>query len=254
MKRSKKQRNKQTEESDEEDYHTLKVVPAKTKKAQIKQPQACKDGVLPKLHCSYLICGKSGSGKTAVLVHLLRSNALLANAFDYIFYCCDSPDDMVQSNLHLPKENIIQNFDADFLDRLIKKQEAKIKKKGADKADSILLVFDDILSKTKFLNSGIMTKLVCESRHYNISCIFNTQSYKKLPRVVRINVRGIILFPSNLGELEKFSEENALPGMSKKDFLKLVQHCTAEQYQFAFINHDAPPNDKLRKNFDTIVN
>lgn len=254
MKQSTKQPKQQKEDSDEEDYHTLKVVPAKTKKMQIKQPKACEDGVLPKLHCSYLIAGKSGSGKTAVLIHMLRSNALLANCFDYIFYCCDSPDDMVKENLNLPKENIIKNFDAEFLDRLIKKQEEKIKKKGADKADSVLLVFDDILSKTKFLNSGMLTKLVTECRHYNISCIFNTQSYKKLPRVVRINVRGIILFPSNLGELEKFAEENALPGMSKKQFLKLVQHCTAEQYNFSFINHDAPPQDKLRKNFDMIVN
>ena len=57
--------------------------------------------------------------------------------------------------------------------------------------------------------NGMIKKLVCETRHYNISCIFNTQSYKNVPRVVRINCRGLILFPSSLGEMEKFSEENA---------------------------------------------
>jgi ABC-type proline/glycine betaine transport system ATPase subunit len=233
---------------------SLEVQVFKSKKHKIKQPEACEKGILPKMHCSYLVVGKSGSGKSNVVLHMLNSRALLGGAFDMVLYLCDSPDDLFKENLKIPKENFIKNFTEEWLEKLIDKQRVSVEKKGADKTNNVLLIFDDILSKQKFLNSKILTKLVTECRHYNISCIFNTQSYKKIPRVVRLNVRGIILFPSSLGELIKFSEENCLPNMSNKRFLELVQHCTKEQYQFAFMQQDAPAQDRLRKNFNKIVN
>lgn len=226
----------------------------KSKKHKIRQPEACENGILPKIHCSYLVIGKSGSGKTNVVLHMLRSKSLLAGVFDIILYLCDSPDDTMKENLKIPKENFIKDFSEEWLEKLIDKQRIAVEKKGSDKVDNMLLIFDDILSKQKFLNSKILIKLTTECRHYNISCIFNTQSYKKIPRVVRLNARGLILFPSSLGELIKFSEENCLPNMTSKQFLKLVQYCTKEQYNFAFLQQDAPPNDRLRKNFNKIIN
>ena len=226
----------------------------KSKKHKIRQPEACENGILPKIHCSYLVIGKSGSGKTNVVLHMLRSKSLLGGVFDIILYLCDSPCDVMEQNLKIPKENFIKDFTEEWLEKLIDKQRIAVEKKGSDKVDNMLLIFDDILSKQKFLNSKMLIKLVTETRHYNISCIFNSQSYKKIPRVVRLNARGLILFPSSLGEIQKFAEENCLPGMSSKQFLKLVQHCTKEQYNFAFLQQDAPPNDKLRKNFNKIIN
>jgi hypothetical protein len=232
----------------------LEVQVYKSKKHKIVQPQACEAGILPRLHSSYLVVGKSGSGKSNVVLHMVNSPNLLGGAFDIILYLCDSPDDLFKQNLKIPKENFIKDFTEEWLENLIDKQRASVEKKGADKTDNMLLIFDDILSKPKFLNSKTLTHLVTACRHFNISCVFNVQSYKKIPRTVRLNVRGIILFPSSLGELIKFSEENCLPNMSNKKFLSLVQHCTKEQYNFAFLQQDAPPGDKLRKNFNKIIN
>ena len=239
---------------DIENKDTLDIQVYKSNKHKIKQPEACENGILPKLHCSYLIIGKSGSGKSNSVIHMLTSKKLLGGAFDVILYMCDSPDDLFKENLNIPKENFIKEFTDEWIQELINKQKGSVEKKGIDKTKSICLIFDDILSKRKFLNGNMIKKLVTETRHYNITCIFNTQSYKNVPRVVRINCRGLILFPSSLGELEKFSEENCLPNMSKKHFMRLIQHCTNQPYQFAFINHDSPnPQDKLRKNFNKIV-
>ena len=234
---------------------TLEVQVYKSNKNKLKQPEACQNGILPRLNCSYLVIGKSGSGKSNAVIHMLTSKKLLGGAFDVILYLCDSPDDLFQDNLKIPKENFIKEFTEEWLENLINKQKESVEKKGIYKTKNICLVFDDILSKRKFLNGNMMKKLVTECRHSNMSCIFNTQSYKAVPRVVRINVRGLILFPSSLGELEKFSDENCLPNMSKKRFLQLIQHCTAQPYQFAFINHDSShPQEKLRRNFTTIIN
>ena len=240
---------------DNESNDTLEIKVYKSNKNKIKQPEAVQNNILPRLHCSYLIIGKSGSGKSNAVIHMLTSKKLLGGVFDVILYLCDSPDDLFKENLKIPDENHIKNFTDEWLNNLIDKQKNNIEKKGIDKTKNILLIFDDILSKRKFLNGNMIKKLVCECRHYNMSCIFNTQSYKNVPRVVRINCRGLILFPSSLGEVEKFADENCLPNMSKKRFIQLIQHCTSEPYQFAFINHDASnPQEKLRKNFNKIVN
>ena len=231
----------------------LKVKVYKSKKQGIKQPKACEDGILPKLHCTYLIIGRSGSGKTNILLHLLNSKSLLKDAFDVIIYLSDSCDDTCKDNLKIPKENFVKDWDEEFVEKIIKSQENSVKKNGYLKTKNICLIFDDILSKPKFLNSKTMMKCVTACRHFNISCIFNTQSYKKLPRTIRLQARGLVLFPSSLNELVKFSEEQALPNMSNRKFLEAIQYITNEPYQFCFINNDAPMNEKLRKNFDTII-
>jgi len=234
--------------------NNLQIYPYKSNKTKLKQPDACINNILPKMHCSYLVIGKSGSGKSTTVLHLLNSKSLLKGAFDIVLYLSDSPDDLFKEHLKIPKENFIKDMSEEWIKELIQKQKDSVENKGIEKTKNILLIFDDILSKQKFLKSNILTKLVTECRHYNISCIFNTQYYKKVPAVVRTNCRGLILFPSSLSEMEKFTDENCLPNMSKKRFLELIQHCTDKPYQFAFINHDAPNEEKLRKNFNIIIN
>lgn len=246
------------ENKTETNWDQLDVQVAKTGKAKIVQPQACIDGILPKLHCSYLVVGRSGSGKSNVVIHMLKSKVMLNGAFNKIYYLTGSPDDTFLENIKIPEDHIIRDFDdCEFLVELIEEQADVIKKKGiaaASKTNNTLLVFDDILGHPKFLASKMMMKLVTECRHYLITCIFNTQSYKKVPRSVRINCRGIIFFPSSLGEMVVFSEEQCLPNMSKKRFMQLLEHATSQAYQFAFIQSDAPPMDRLRKNFNAIIN
>jgi hypothetical protein len=50
-----------------------------------------------------------------------------------------------------------------------------------------------------------------------------------------------------------FADEQCLPNMKKKQFLQLIEYRTAEQYQFAFLNLDAPPAERLRKNLDKVI-
>ena len=186
---------------------------------------------------------------------MINSKELLGGAFDIILYFCDSPDDVMKENLKIPKENFVsrENFNEEYINKIIDSQKTTIEKKGNSKSKHILLLFDDILSKQQFLKSKTMIKLVTECRHYNISCIFMSQSYTKIPRAIRINCRAIMLFPSSEGEIKVFSDENCLPNMTQKRFMKLIQHCTNEPYQFAFLQQDAPVSERLRKNFDIII-
>ena len=189
------------------------------------------------------IAGKPNAGKSSLLNTLLNEEKAIVSNIP------GTTRDSIEDSL------IIEGIKFKFTDTAgLRKTSDIIESKGIEKTKNILLIFDDILSKQKFLKSNILTKLITECRHYNISCIINSQYYKKVPAVVRTNCRGLILFPSSLSELEKFTDENCLPNMSKKRFLELIQHCTDKPYQFAFINHDAPNEEKLRKNFNIIIN
>jgi len=237
----------------------LKIVVAKSKKHQIKQPDACPD-ILPKIHCSYLCIGKSGSGKSNVVIHMLNSKALLKGVFQKIYYFIGSNDDTFTDNIKMtetiPMSSSHQLEAIRRIEEIIAKQKSIIDKLGiaeASKKNNCLLIFDDILSVPKILKSDIILKLISECRHYLMSTIINTQSYMKISRSIRINARGIIFFEASLGEIERLADEQSLPNMKKKDFIEMIKHATSKQYDFAFINLDAKPDERLRKNFDTIL-
>ena len=107
----------------------LDVQAYKSNKSKIKQPEACQNGILPRLHCSYLVIGKSGSGKSNVVIHMLTSKKLLGGAFGIILYLCDSPDDLFKENLKIQGENFITEFSDEWIQNLIDKQKQLIEKK-----------------------------------------------------------------------------------------------------------------------------
>jgi hypothetical protein len=235
----------------------LTVSVARTGKMNMIQPASVESNILPKLPFRLLVCGESGSGKSNAVIHLLNSPALLKGVFHHIYYFTGSNDDSFTTNVKIESENIIEDFDEAKLQDILDKQLGRIEKMGygpASKKHNTVIIFDDILSRPKFLKSNILLKMVAESRHYLVSIILNTQSYTKIPRALRINCSGLILFPSSRGEMEVFATENCLANMSFRDFLGLVEHCTKKRYSFAFINKNALPQDKLRCNFDTIIN
>lgn len=235
----------------------IKINKVDSNKTNIPQPEASKSGILPTLPASFLVVGKSGSGKSTVLHNLLTNEKLLKDYFDYIFVFSPVKTDDILQQLHLPKENYINDFEEEFVDGIIDKLEKKIEDGGGlgkvGNKTRTLFIFDDILSKAKFLRGNVMRKLASANRHYNISMIINSQYYKAIPPIVRTNVSGIIFFPSCLAEVEKFADEQADPNMSKKEFMDIVRHATNEPYQFMFVNSKAKAGERLRKGFDTLL-
>ncbi len=246
------------ENNNNQNTNPLKVSVAKTKKEGLQQPDCCPD-ILPKIHCSYLNVGRSGSGKSNVIIHMLNSPQMLKGVFNKIYYFIASVDETFCDNVKCEQIEMGTSKQIQAIDKIediIESQKKNIDKLGfkeASRKHNTLMVFDDILSVPKVLRSDILLKLVTECRHYLVSCIFNSQSYTKIPRSIRINCRGIIFFPASLGEIERLADEQSLPNMTKKQFKILIQHATKEPYNFAFLNLDAKPSERLRKNFDTIL-
>lgn len=217
-----------------------------------------KDGTIPRFPFSMLISGRSGSGKTNVLLNLLTKKAFYGNYFHYtiIFSPTACAGDDMYDVLGLPSENIKNDFSEDDLNAIIESRKELIEKKGIDwvtKNCRLLIVLDDIIANTHFLNSPEALKMFALLRHYQCSVIVLTQSYKKIPRSLRLNVNATIIFPSTQSEVDILLDQVTPAGIKKREFEKVIDYATDGPYDFLYINNHAEKDERIRKNIDEVI-
>ena len=127
-----------------------------------------------------------------------------------------------------------------------------IEKYNIGKNRKILIVFNmiaDMINKNK-LNS-LVTELFMRGTKLNISLVFITQSYFKVPKDVRLNsTHFFILKIPNKTELQQITLNHS-SDIHFKDFIKIYKKCTAEPYSF-LVNYATHASDnplRFRKKF-----
>ena len=119
---------------------------------------------------------------------------------------------------------------------------------NSDKENKILTVFDDMISDmihNKKLNS-IVTELFIRGRKLNISIIFITQSYFKVPKDVRLNTSHVFIAKiPNKRELQQIAINHS-SDISNKDFANICRKCTAEPYSFLVNDTTLASDNPLR--------
>ena len=120
------------------------------------------------------------------------------------------------------------------------------------KKRKILTVFDDMIAD--MINNKklipVVTELFIRGRKLNISIVFITQSYFKVPKDVRLNFTHffIMKIPSKR-ELQQIPLNHS-SNIDSKNFMKIYKKCTAEPYSF-LVNDATLPSDgplRFRKN------
>ena len=124
----------------------------------------------------------------------------------------------------------------------------EIENYNPNKKRRLLIVFDDIIAdmiNNKKLKS-IVTELFIRDRKLNISIVFITQSYFKVPKDVRLNsTHFFIMKIPNKRELQQIALNHA-SDIDFKDFIKIYKKCTAELYSFLVNDTNLPPDNPLR--------
>jgi len=230
-----------------------------TDKSKIPQKACSKDGTLPKFPFSAVISGRSGSGKSQLLLNILSRSEMYGNYFHCILVFSPTANDLddTYKSLDLPKENFIKEFDSTMLQNILDNRKKLIKDKGIEyvsKYSRVLLIFDDMIAEKKFLESPENLKLFTLLRHYLCSVIILSQSFKKIPRSIRINANYLAIFPSLESEIMVLLEEITPSGITKKDFRNILDYCTKDKYSFLSINNHADQDKRIRKNLNEIIN
>ena len=108
----------------------------------------------------------------------------------------------------------------------------------------ILIVFDDMIAD--MIINKKHNELFIRGRKLNISIVFITQSYFKVPKDVRLNsTHFFIMKIPNKRELQQ-TALNHLFDINFKDFIKIYKKCPAEPYSFLVNDTTLPSDDLLR--------
>ena len=117
-----------------------------------------------------------------------------------------------------------------------------------EKKRKVLIIFDDMITdmiNNKKLNP-IITELFIRGRNLNISIVFITQSYFKVPKDVRLNsTHFFIMKIPNKGELQQIALNHS-SDIAFKDFIKIYKKCTKEPYSFLVNDTTLQSSDPLR--------
>ena len=109
----------------------------------------------------------------------------------------------------------------------------------------IYILYINIICINKKLNP-IVTELFIRGRKLNISIVFITQSYFKVPKDVRLNSTNFFIMKiPNKRELRQIALNHS-SDIDFKDFMKISKKYTAEPYSFLVNDTILPSDDPLR--------
>ena len=152
-----------------------------------------------------LIIGGSGSGKTNALLNLINNQPDIDKIYLYAKdlyehkyeFLIKKRESIGLKHFSDPKGSIENDMHDVY---------KNINDQNPDKENKILIVFDDMITdmiNNKKLNS-IVTELFLRGRKLNISLVFITQSYFKVPKDVRLNTtKFFIMKIPNKRELQQ---------------------------------------------------
>lgn len=239
----------------------LSIIPYPTNKHKIKQRPNMESHIIPTHPSSVILNGKSGQGKTNLLVNLMTRPEFYGKIngkhyYDIIFLfspTADGGDDLVKF-LDIPEKRIFSHFSNETLDDIIAKQKKLVEEKNdLTKTPKICMIFEDIQSDKKFMNSKSFLKCFIMCRHYNMSTFLLSQSFTKTPRACRLQCNNVLFFAGSKSEHKLIVEEFCPPRMSKNEFSDLVDYATEGDHDFLHINMREPPKTRFRKNLDQIL-
>ena len=116
------------------------------------------------------------------------------------------------------------------------------------KIKNVQIAFDDVIAdmiNNRKLNL-VVTELSIRGRKLNISIVFITQSYFKVPKDVRLNsTHFFIMKIPNKRELQQIALNHS-SDIDFKDFIKIYKKCNTEQSSFLVKDTNLPSDDPLR--------
>ena len=196
-----------------------------------------------------LIIGSSGSGKTNALLNLINNQPDIDKIYLYAKnpyekkyqYLINKREEVGLDHFNNPKTFI--EYSNDMRDVY-----KNIEDYNLGRERKILIVFDDMIAdmiNNKKLNP-IVTELFIRGRKLNISLVFITQSYFKVPKDIRLNsTHFFIMKILNKREFQQIALNHS-SYIDFKDFMKIYKECTKEPYSFLVNDTTLQPDNPLR--------
>ena len=218
----------------------LKIQLIPTSKHKIPQLPLADAGYLPRHPFRLLCVGKSGSGKTLMVLNLLHR--FFKDYYDYYIISPTAGElDDSYKVLNLPEERFFHpEQGVEVLERLFEIQEDKINQRGIEYVKPVCVVFDDTVSYPVTKDKQFIKAFVM-SRHYGISIILCSQAWNSLiPRPVRLQASHVAIWSAPMSEVEIFTNEYCAANMTKRQFIKQIYEPATDGYNFLYVDTTVP--------------
>ena len=197
-----------------------------------------------------LIIGGSGSGKTNALLNLINNQPDIDKIY---LYAKDPYEKNIYQYLINKLEKVGLNHFNDpkaFIEYSNDMQDVykNIEDYNPVKKRKVLIIFDDMIADMINNNklNPIVTELFIRGRKLNVSIVFITQSYFKVPKDVRLNsTHFFIMKILNKRELQQIALNHS-SDIDFKDFMNIYKKYTKESYSFLVNDITLPSDDPLR--------
>lgn len=193
-----------------------------------------------KLPFRMCIVGPSGSSKTNFLVNLLSIFSVGKGTFASITIITKNADEPLYKWIQGKSDQIVIKEGLSNTPPLDK----------FDKEINHLVVWDDlVLSK----DLSMVENYYIRARKLNVSVIFISQSYFKIPKIIRNNCSYMVLLKlSGNREVNMILSEFGL-GVTKEELIELYEYATKEKFQPLLIDLEADKYNRFRKGFTQVI-
>jgi len=198
---------------------------------------------LHKLKLPFRMCivAPSGSGKTNMLINLLALFSAGQGSFASITILTKNKDEPLYKWIGSKCDSIVIKEGLSNTPQLDK----------FDKDFNHLVVFDDlVLSK----DLSMVENYYIRARKLNCSVIFISQSFFRIPKIIRNNCSYMVLLKlSGQREVNLILSEFGL-GVTKEELIAIYDYATQEKMTPLLIDMEASPDQRFRKGFLEIIN
>lgn len=186
------------------------------------------------------IVAPSGSGKTNFLVNLIEIFSRGEGTFQSISIITRNKDEPLYRWIQTLSDQIVVKEGLSNTPPLDK----------FDKEYNHLVVWDDlVLSK----DLTMVENYYIRARKLNVSVIFLSQSFFRIPKIIRNNCNYMVLLKlSGNREVNIILSEFGL-GVTKDELISIYEYATREKLQPLIIDLEAQPLDRFRKGLTEII-
>lgn len=192
---------------------------------------------LDKLPFRMVVVAPSGSGKTNFIMNLLQKFSAGKGTFNTITVITRNKDEPLYNYLEEKTKKQVK-----ILEGVL-----NIPKLDDFKPDEQhIVIFDDLVLEK---DQTKMNEFYIRGRKRGISIIYLSQSFFKIPKVIRTNCNYfVILKLSGKRDLNLILSEFEL-GITKNDLIRMYEYATKEKFNVLLIDVEAEKKDRFRKNF-----
>jgi ABC-type dipeptide/oligopeptide/nickel transport system ATPase component len=193
-----------------------------------------------KLPFRMCIVAPSGSGKTNFLCNLIGLFSKGKGTFQTITIITKNKDEPLYKWISSKSDQIVIKEGLSNTPPLDK----------YDKDFNHLLVWDDlVLSK----DLSMVENYYIRARKLNVSVIFISQSYFRIPKIIRNNCSYMVLLKlSGQREVNVILSEFGL-GVTKDELIEIYKYATSEKFSPLLIDLEAESNNRFRKGLLEVI-